>query len=108
MDLEIDRFFGNIASLRMDLNDYEKWCKDYESFRYKYPQWKMKDGKGINLYDMEDNHLANTIRLVEKKDPESTWLKVLKQEETYRKLKKKIFELKLSLERMEEISDKVF
>lgn len=108
MNLEIDGFFGEIASLRMDLSDYEKWCKNYESFRYKYPQWKMKNGKGINLYDMEDNHLANTIRLVEKKDPENTWLKVLKQEETYRKLKKEIFELKLSLERMEEISDKVF
>ena len=57
---------------------------------------------------MTDSHLSNTITFVEKKDPEAIWLQILKQEQTYRKLLKKISSLKEELYVLEGICDKVF
>lgn len=108
IDLEIDRFFGEMASMRIDIQEYEDWCRKYESFRYNYPQWTMKSGEKISIWDMNDNHLINTINLLQRKDSENTWLKVLNQEKTYRELLSKIKVLKEDLFKMEEISDLVF
>lgn len=106
IDFETDGFFGSMASMRMDLEDYNRWCRTYESFNY--PKWTMKDGNQIALGDMSDRHLANTIALVERKEPDNGWLVALKQEKTYRELKSKIKTLKSELAKMEEISNIVF
>ena len=108
IDLEIDRFFGEIASVRMDIQEYEDWCKKYENFRYHYPQWTMKSGEKISIWNMNDDHLINTINLIQRKDSGNTWLKVLNQEKTYRELLSKIKILKEELAKMEEVSDLVF
>ena len=108
IDFETDGFFGNMASMRMDIEKYEKWCERYEEFRYKYPEWITKSGSGVPVWKMDDNHLDNTINLIQMKDKENNWLKVLNQEKTYRSLKKEIVSLKNSLARYEEIADKVF
>lgn len=103
-----NKFFGEITSLRMDIKEYEDWCHSYERFRYKYPQWTMKSGEKISIWNMNDTHLINTINLIQRKDSGNTWLKVLNQEKTYRELLSKIKALKESLFEMEEISDLVF
>lgn len=108
MELEIDRFFGEIASIRMDISDYQNWCNEYQKFRNNYPAWTTKDGNKVHIYNMTDSHLSNTIAFVEKKDPEAIWLQILKQEQTYRKLLKKISSLKEELYVLEGICDKVF
>lgn len=108
MDQEIDRFFGKMASIRMDIQDYENWCEKYESFRREYPQWITRTNEAISIYDMEDDHLNNTIKMLEKKDKENSWLEVLKQEKTYRELKSKIKDLKKELSSYEDTADKVF
>lgn len=108
IDLEIDRFFGEMASMRIDIQEYEDWCRKYESFRHNYPQWITKSGTGISIWNMDDNHLNNTINLIQKKDSDNTWLKVLNQERTYRELLVKIKTLKEELAKMEEISNVVF
>jgi len=108
IDFETAGFFGEMASMRMDIQEYEDWCRKYESFRHNYPQWITKSGTGISICDMDDNHLNNTINLIHRKDSDNTWLKVLNQEKTYRSLKKEIVSLKNSLVKYEEIADKVF
>lgn len=106
MDWETDKFFSQMASIRMDINDYENWCNTYESFHY--PEWTMKNGKTIPLKNMSDEHLENTINLIERKDKTNSWLQILKQEKTYRKNKKKIIELKQELKSFEEIADEIY
>lgn len=106
IDFETDGFFGSMASMRMDLEDYNRWCRTYESFNY--PKWTMRDGEQIALGDMTDNHLENTIALVEKKDPNNGWLGALQQEKRYRELQSKIKSLKSELAKMEEIISIVF
>lgn len=106
IDFEIDRFFGKIASIRMDIQDIEKWCNTYEGFNY--PKWTTKEGSQIALKDMTDEHLRNTISLVRRKDPTNTWLKALLQEKTYRELRIKLDSLISELENMEKISETIF
>ena len=106
IDLEMDRFFGEIASIRMDINVYEEWCRKYEAFEY--PKWKTKDGNEIALSDMSDTHLANTISMLEKIESDSGWLKAMKQERKYRIYKCKIKELQNELTFLDEISSSIF
>ena len=106
IDDEFNKFFGSITSLRMDINDLEDWCNKYKSFNY--PAWTTKGGNKIKLGEMSDSHLENTIKLVSRKDPTNTWLKVLNQEKLYREYTKKLPKLKQELTRLEEISDMIY
>lgn len=108
MDLEIDRFFGELASLRFDLDEFEEWCEKYEKFRYEYPKWTTKGGTKISIYKMTNEHLANTIALLKLRDSNSTWLKVLNQEQTYRNLQKRIEEYRCKINQMEDVMSVVF
>ena len=106
IDFETDGFFGEMASMRMDLETYKEWCRAYESFNY--PKWTMKDGNEIALGDMSVSHIDNSISMIGKKDPSNGWINIFKQEKKYRSLKDKIATLQLDLGKMEEIMDKVF
>ena len=107
IELEIDRFFGRIASIRIDISDYENWCTEYRKFRNNYI-WTTRDGNKVHIYNMTDSHLNNTISLVERKDPESVWSQILKQEQTYRDFLKRIKSLREELYVLEGVCDKVF
>ena len=106
IDFETDGFFGEMASMRMDLEAYKEWCRTYESFNY--PKWTMKDGSQIALCDITDSHLDNAIALVGRREPDNGWINIFKQEKKYRSIKDKIATLQLDLGKMEEIMDKVF
>lgn len=105
IDNEIDRFFNAYASMHMDLMDYEQWCRIYESFER--PKWTMKNGEQIALCDMTDEHLENTIALVERKEPNNNWIKILRKQKTYRKLKRKIVDIKSELSKRQVIREKM-
>lgn len=68
----------------------------------------MKNGKTIELHNMTDEHLNNAIALVERKEPNNCWVKILKQEKKYRELKQKTKNIKSELNRMKEIENIVF
>ena len=106
IDFETDGFFGEMASMRMDLETYKEWCSTYESFNY--PKWTMKDGNEIALGDMSESHIDNSISMLDKKNHTNGWIDILKQEKKYRSLKDKIATLQLDLEKMEEIMNEVF
>lgn len=108
IDYEIEDFFGKIASIRMDKQTYENWCENYEAFRYKYPQWITKTNEAINIYDMDDNHINNTISMLEERDKNNSWIAILKQEKNYRELKNKIKELNIELSAYQKVANLVF
>lgn len=106
IDLEIDRFFGEIASTRFDILDLERWCRTYESFNY--PDWTMRDGNTIKLSNMTETHIDNTINMLKRKNPDDGWIKILEQEKQYRRKKEQIRQLQCDLSRMREVVDTVF
>ena len=106
IDLDIDGFFGEIASIRMDVQRYTEWCRAYEDFVY--PKWTTKSGEKIALSDMSDTHLENTISLLYNKDPNNGWLIIMENEKKYRRIKKKLVNLRKKLSEMEDIADKIF
>lgn len=107
IDCEISRFFDYMASLSWDIEDYSKWMREYEANRYKYPAWVTKDGRSIPIHELTDEHLANLIPFVERKDPnnETRWVELLKQEQQYRRLSKKVPEMKAELAHMRNVSE---
>lgn len=105
MDFEIDKFFGEIASIRMDIDDLRRWCSKYETFKY---EWTTRYGTKIKLSNMTEQHLNNTIALVKRKDPTNEWLIALEQEKTYRKYRERLSKLTRELAEMEEVRDMVF
>ena len=106
IDYETEQFFSEIASLRIDIQDFEEWCRKYKGF--KYPAWTMKNGKQISLSDMTDMHLKNTISMIEKKNPDNGWIKILKQEKRYREIRLILNDLNKRLDYLEKVSDNVF
>lgn len=110
IDLDIDRFFGEIVSTRMEIEECTKWINDYETKRYDYPCWKTRDGENIPIYNITDSHLDNLIPFIEKQDPnnETNWIELFKTEKFYRTLKKKVEELKQTLHECENIQYNVF
>ena len=108
IDLETDGFFGSMANMRLDLEDYQKWCQKYESFRDKYV-WETRDGTKIPISQMSDTHIQNSINYCKKREGwRPGWIKALNQEQTYRGLKKKIQTIQEQLSKMEDVMDKVF
>ena len=107
IELEIARFCDSMACLRWNIEDYEKWMKDYESKRPNYPSWETKDGTHIWIYEIEDSHLDNLIPFIKSKDPENKthWLDVFQAEKRYRELTKKLPYMKDELAHMEYVSD---
>lgn len=107
IDDEIGRFFDHMAGLSWDIEDYSKWMRDYEANRYKYPAWVTKDGRSIPIHELTDEHLANLIPFVERKDPnnETRWAELLKQEQQYRRLSKKVARMKSELKEMRNVSE---
>lgn len=106
IDYEIEQFFSEIASLRMDIQDYREWCEKYKAFHY--PDWTMKNGKQISLSSMTDKHLKNAISMIEKNDPDNGWLKILRQEKQYREIRLILNDLNKRLDYLEKVSDNVF
>ena len=45
-----------------------------QAIREDFPMWTMKDGKEIFIKDMEDSHLINAIRMIERDGQRSTTL----------------------------------
>lgn len=107
IDIEITRFYDHMACLSWDIEDYSKWMRSYEANRYKYPAWVTNDGREIKVYDLTDEHLANLIPFVERKDPknETRWIELLCQEQQYRRLSKKVVRMKQELEKMRYVSE---
>lgn len=107
IDFEIDRFYGEIASMRFRLSEINSWISDYESKRYNYPPWKTKDGDSIKVYDITDEHLSHLIPFLEKKDPknETKWVDLFKCEMTYRKIKEERKAIQENLSKYEEIGE---
>lgn len=107
MDYDIARFYDRMASLRWNIEDYEKWMADYESKRQTYPAWVTKDGTHIWIYEIEDSHLDNLIHFVERKDPENKthWVDVFRAEKRYRRLRERLPSMKMELMNMEVFSD---
>ena len=108
IDWEIDRFFGSMLNMRLDLEDYQKWCRKYESFREEYI-WETRDGTKIPVSRMSDTHIQNSINYCKKRKGWRTgWIKALNQEQTYRELKKKIQTIQEQLSETEDVVNKVF
>lgn len=107
IDYEIAHFFDNMMCLRWDIEDDEKWMKDYEAKRPNYPAWETKDGQHLWIYEIEDSHLDNLIPFMEKQDPENKthWIDVFRAEKKYRWLKKKLPSKKAELLYMEMVAD---
>lgn len=107
IDNEIARFCDSMACLRWDIEDYEKWMRDYEGKRQTYPAWVTRDGTHIWIYEIEDSHLDNLIPFVQRRDPENKthWVDVFRAEKRYRQLKKELPRMKGELANMEYVSD---
>ena len=107
IDDQITDFFNHMASVRWDLEDSEKWLRDYEKNRYGYPDWVTENGVHIKIYELTDSHLANLIPFVEREDPENKtkWIDLLRAEKRYRELIKKIQKMKEKLANMEHVSN---
>ena len=110
IDDEITRFYDHMVGLSWDIDDYSKWMREYEKLRDKYPAWVTRDGRKIKIRDITDEHLANLIPFVERKDPnnETRWAELLRQEQQYRRLCKKVAEMGAELANMREVSEMCF
>ena len=86
---EIDRFLGRVARLRDEITRNKEWMRDYESVRDGYPEWVTRDGERIKVKDITDEHLDRLVPFLERRDPQTSWIKVFKDEKTYRDVRKK-------------------
>lgn len=77
------QFFGELLKLQLEKETYDNYINS--NIRNTY-EWITKDGQHIKLSLIEDSHLNNIIRMVEKKQNEyATLLRILKLEKSYRK-----------------------
>ena len=101
IDYEMTQFFGHIANLRMEVQDYVRYstCPGRNSI------WTCKNGTKVLLKNMTDSHLKNTLALVKRKDPKNIWVSYLTWELRYREHYPKVLE---ELEHAEHIADMCF
>ena len=107
IDDQITGFYDHMASVSMDIADYERWMADYEKMRYSYPDWVTKDGTHHKVCELSDSHLENLIAFIKKHDPENKthWYDVFDAERTFRKFKEKVEQLKKEYAEMQKVSD---
>jgi len=56
------RVVGEVEDTGVQEPDFTWWCENF--------MWSTKDGEKISVYDMEDRHLLNTIKFLERKTEE--------------------------------------
>ena len=77
-----DQFFGKLAELYFTKETYDTYINS--NIRNTY-EWVTKNGQHIKLSLIEDSHLNNIIKMVEKKQKEyAKLLRILKLEKDYR------------------------
>lgn len=91
--------------IRDQIHNIEKWISSYEKARESYPMWITKKGKHIKIENISQNHLNNLLVFVE---PDSGWFEAFQQENTYRKLKVQLRQLKKELEEFETTIEQVY
>lgn len=77
-----DQFFGELLKLQLTKETYDNYINS--NIRNTY-EWVTKNGQHIKLSLIEDSHLNNIIKMVEKKQNEyAKLLRILKLEKSYR------------------------
>jgi hypothetical protein len=77
-----EQFFGELAKLQLAKETYDNYINS--NIRNTY-EWVTKNNQHIKLSLIEDSHLNNIIKMVEKKQNEYTkLLRILKLEKSYR------------------------
>lgn len=99
----LGNYVSRIFAQRERIAAKEKMVKSYEEQRKDFPKWVTKNGKEIQVADIENQHLCNLIEFIRKKDPESEWLKVFRAETRNREFAAELKAMKKELEEMEEI-----
>ena len=93
----LTRFFNELAIMRSELEFLDKWRKTGAK-----SIWTCRDGQQIRICDMDDKHLDNTIKLLDRKCPNSDALTYLRIEKRYRSEYKS---LKRNIAKYERISN---
>lgn len=97
------QFFGKLLKLQLTKETYDSYINS--NIRNTY-EWITKNGQHIKLSLIENSHLNNIIRMVEKKQNEyATLLRILKLEKSYREHYDEIVKL---IKEYHKIADIVF
>lgn len=75
----VDRFFFNLVDNRLEAERFELYARTGRN-----SLWTCKDGSKVRIGDMTNDHLENTIKMLEKHDPTHTALAYLRYEKRYR------------------------
>ena len=94
------RFFDELVAMRNEFGFLTKWRETGAK-----STWTCKDGHTVRICDMDDGHLDNTIRMLQRKAPNSEALKYMRIEKRYRT---NYNSLKSQIAHYEKIADTVF
>lgn len=98
-----EQFFGKLAKLYFTKETYDTYIKS--NIRNTY-EWITKSAQHIKLSLIEDSHLNNIIKMIEKKQNEyTTLLRILKLEKSYREHYNEIINL---IKEYHKIADTIF
>ena len=96
----IDHFFCGLLNNRLEVEQFELYARTGRN-----SLWTCKDGSKVRIGDMTNDHLENTIKMLEKHDPTHKALAYLKYEKRYRIEYPSLLK---AIKTMEDIVDEVF
>ena len=83
----LDRFLFDSMRVKEELDETRQFVEDYLKVRDNYI-WKTREGKKIPVSKMENGHLKNTIRYLQRYEDQlaKDWVHIFKCELKFRKI----------------------